>query len=506
MRHQLAAVTATLCAGGCSFIYNPSNLDKNGDGGTHIIDAEHVADVNPAALTLTSVYPKLVYEGVGAGNSLPALVVVRGMDIASNATVTVTPVSGSATQITVLDTKIALNHEWIAISLSVPIDMTQDETGAKAATALGLTITVDNGGTMKSIDGSTEGGLKVQWLDQLSAPITAPPAEGKRFSKINISAANPFTASANLDMIHLRSESSITFGAGVTANATADAPGPGGCAGGGAQSNGAAKNHAGSMCSPGAGASGSGGAGGGHKSAGSDGTAGTFGGSPTQGGAVQGTDAILDVTHDVGGGGGGGGDGLTMAGGVGGGGGGTIFLDAAGDLMITGTVAANGAAGSNGASGGGGGAGGTIILKAGGTLSVTAATAMGALGSTSSPKGGSGGDGRIRFDAATGAIPAVSQGVMFKKAVFFSVDQTISAGDVIITGPAGATGLIGQGIDTLGNTPADEAFTFNLNGTGQAQPTPKLTAGYNKVCVAVPSGNFFTQSANCAEIAYLPHP
>lgn len=493
-----------LCAGGCSFIYNPSNLDKTGDGGTHVIDAEHVADVNPAALTLTSVYPKLVYEGVGAGNSLPALVVVRGMDIASNATVTVTPVSGSATQITVLDTKIALNHEWIAISLSVPVDMMQDETGAKVATALGLTITVDNAGTMKSIDGSTDGGLKVQWLDQLVAPITAPPAEGKRFSMINISAANPFTATTNVDMIHLRSESSITFGAGVTANATACAPGPGGCAGGDAQASGAAKNHANSMCSPGAGATGSGGAGGGHKLAGSAGTAATLG-SSTQGGAVQGTDAILDLTHDVGGGGGGGGNGIG-SGGVGGGGGGTILLDAAGDLTIPGTVAANGAAGSDGTSGGGGGSGGTIILKAGGTLTVTSATATGGLGATSSPKGGSGGDGRIRFDAATGAIPAVSQGAMFKKAVFFSVDQTISAGDVIITGPAGATGFIGQGIDTLGNTPADEAFTFNLNGTGQAQPTPKLTAGYNKVCVAVPGGNFFTQSANCAEIAYLPHP
>ncbi len=502
MRDWLAACVATLCAGGCSFIYNPNNIDnQTGDGGTHVIDAEHVVDVNPAALTLISVYPTTLYEGAGYGSSPSALVVVRGSDISATAVVTVTPASGASTQIELRDFKVSLNHEWIALSLAVPVDSMQDETLANAKPKLPIRISVDNGGgNVQMIDGASDAGLKVQWLDQLTTVLTAPPAADKRYSQINVTAANPFAASATANMIHLRSESSIIYAAGLSANASGGTPGPGGCAGGLKNTSGAAKNNAQYTCSPGIGSGNSGGGGGGHATAGGTGTPGTLAGTSSPGGAPQGSAGILDLTTDVGGGGGGG---TALGTATGGGGGGTIFLDAAGDLMISSTVAANGAAGANG---GGSGTGGTVVLKSGGTITVTTVTATGAAGGSG---GGAGGDGRIRFDAAVGTIssatPLAAQGPMIKQAKYYSVEQTVAVGDFVVAGGIGGN-VVGQGIDVMGNTPSDESFSFNLNGTGQATPTPKLTAGYNKVCVALPGGNFFGQSSNCAEVAYLPHP
>jgi len=505
MKDWLAALTATLCAGGCSFIYNPNNIDKTTDSGMHVIDVETIVDVNPAALTLTSVYPLVVYEGVGEGNSRPALVVVRGSDIAKDAIVTVTPATGAATQITVVDTKIALDHSFIAISLAVPIDMVQDE----AAGTLALDVTVDNGaGSVQTIHGSDTDGLKVQFLDQLTAAITTPPLATKRYSMINIQASNPFAASATTTLVHLRSESAIVFGADVTANAAVSVPGTGGCSGGATATSGTMTNGASYSCSFGVGTSSSGGGGGGHGSAGIAGA--PTGVTPTSspGGGVSGSDPILDLTKDAGGGGGGGGG--TFGGGSGGGGGGTLYLDAAGDLNIKTTVAANGAPGTSSSSGpsGGGGAGGTIILKAGGTLTLPSVTATGGLGGTSGGQG-DGGLGRIRFDAPIGTpattTPTAYQGAMFKTVNFYSYDQTVSPGTAIqVIGPVGTTGFTGQAYGP--NDTADDSFGLSFGGGGLSQPKVALTAGYNKICVTAPGGNGLQhpESANCAEIAFLP--
>ncbi len=508
MRDWLAALTATLCAGGCSFIYNPNNIDKTNDSGSHPMDVEVVVDVNPAALALTSVYPTMVYEGVGTGDSRPALIVVRGTDIKANATVTVTAPMGATTQITVVDAKIALDHNWIAISLSVAVDVDHDESGAKMAAPLALDVTVDNGaGVLQTIHGSDPGGLKVQFLDQLTTAITAPPPANKRYSMINIQASNPFTASSTTTLVHLRSESAIVFGADVTANATANVPGTGGCSGGATATSGAATNGAGYPCSVGVGTTSSAGGGGGHGSAGTAGTQTGLTPTTSPGGGVSGSDPISDLTKDAGGGGGGGG--LLGGGGSGGGGGGTIYLDAAGDLNINTTVAANGAPGTSSGPSGGGGAGGTIILKAGGTLTVPSVTATGGLGGTAGAHGGDGGVGRIRFDAPMGAPTAASpvayQGAMFKTVNFYSYDQIVNPGTAIqVIGPTGTTGFTGQAYGP--NDTADESFDLSFGGGGLSQPKVTLTAGYNKLCVAVPGGNGLQhpESANCAEIAFLP--
>lgn len=506
MRDWITAVAVTLCAGGCSFIYNPDNIAK-GDGGTHAVDVEIVADVNPAAIALTSVYPALVYEGVGQGNSRPALIVVRGTNIAPNATVTVVPVTGAPSQVTVVGTKVALDHNFIAISLAVPVDPLQDETGAKAVARLGLTISVDNGGgVVKAIDGASDGGLKLVFLDQLTAPITAPPDPGKRYSAINVAAANPFAASATASVIHLRSESAIVFGAGVTANASGTVPGPGGCAGGDKATSAPAMNSLMYACSAGAGNGSSGGGGGGHAAAGGSGSVAGLGSVAATGGGVRGSDPILDLTAEAGGGGGGGG--ITVGSeGTGGGGGGIIYLDAAGDL--TASISANGAQGMSGSASGGGGAGGTILLKAGGMLSAPSVTATpGAAQGSGGGAGGAGGTGRIRFDAASGmptATPAAYQGATFKTVSSYSYVQNVSSSaELQVIGPIGVTGFVGQVYGP--NDSAGSSFDLSFGGGGLAQPTVGLTAGYNRICVGVPGSNILVhpESANCAEMAFLP--
>ncbi|GIL16847.1 MAG: hypothetical protein BroJett040_05980 [Oligoflexia bacterium] len=109
-----------------------------------------------------------------------------------------------------------------------------------------------------------------------------------------------------------------------------------------------------------------------------------------------------------GGSGGAGGSANTKSGGGGGGGGGTIIIHAFGDILISGSISANGGAGgssSAGASGsGGGGAGGSIWLISGKSLTIDGTvTADGGLGGDSlnignhgdNGDGGNGASGRV---------------------------------------------------------------------------------------------------------------
>ena len=126
-------------------------------------------------------------------------------------------------------------------------------------------------------------------------------------------------------------------------------------------------------------------------------------------------------TMNGGSGGGGGGQGLdtgglpSQTGGAGGAGGGAIYINAGGDITISGTLSANGGAGettTNGTEGpggaGGGGAGGAIYLKTPSNIYVTGTISVagggGGIGGTSlnsvkGGNGGSGGEGLARLDA-----------------------------------------------------------------------------------------------------------
>ena len=113
----------------------------------------------------------------------------------------------------------------------------------------------------------------------------------------------------------------------------------------------------------------------------------------------------------------------TEIGGLGGAGGGAIIIIAKGEIIITGSLLANGGDGGDGtdsnsgqagAGGGGGGSGGAIYLISGVGVNITGTVSAdgGALGSGSSGglifdpggNGGVGGSGRIRIDTPTGAF------------------------------------------------------------------------------------------------------
>jgi len=175
-------------------------------------------------------------------------------------------------------------------------------------------------------------------------------------------------------------------------------------------------------------------------------------------------------------------------------------------------ISANGAVGTGGGlgAGGGGGAGGTILMRSGGAMSITGTLSVSGLGGGTGTTGAGGAahDGRVRFDAAsiTGTAPTGTQGSTFITVPAFSTDMVVPAGMITLSGPQGASNIFhGQGYDKDGN--ATNPFDLSYSGAGIAMPSNvTLAAGYNQLCVLVPNGNVFTapESANCAEIAFLP--
>jgi hypothetical protein len=230
-------LAATVFLGGCSFIFNPDHINRDIDAhvdDAYVADVEVIADVDITALHLDYAFPATVYEGAGQANARPSLVVIRGEQISPTATVTVVPATGAATQITVNDIKIAGDSNWIAISISAPVDPFQDETGAKMVAPVPLIITVDNGGgNVRSLPPEA---LSLTFLDQLNATISAPVATTKLYSNIAIAAAQSF--GNNTGRIELHSMSGISFGLGInldggtTGGMGSGSPsGPGGCGG-----------------------------------------------------------------------------------------------------------------------------------------------------------------------------------------------------------------------------------------------------------------------------------
>ncbi|NVB77628.1 MAG: hypothetical protein HOV81_04470, partial [Kofleriaceae bacterium] len=76
MRQHVAKLTPALfLVGGCSLIYNPSNIDKppvDARGPDVGIDAAPIYDANPGLLAVEDVAPKTLFEGQGEGGSRTA--------------------------------------------------------------------------------------------------------------------------------------------------------------------------------------------------------------------------------------------------------------------------------------------------------------------------------------------------------------------------------------------------------------------------------------------------
>ncbi len=396
---QLLSVVVAGSLGGCSLIYNPSNLPAApGEAGV-MIDAEIILDADPSKLSIDPVVtPASVDEGAGADGSRSAVLVITGMQIIPGATVSVARNGGGATTATVDNTNIAIADDGDMISVPIAIAVDPALSGTQSYM---LDVTVSNpGGFSKTVPSA----VKVQGYDELTASSVASGVH--RYSRVDI--AGMLSAADSAMPLVIRSNSSITIGAASSMNGATGTPGPGGGAGGPASTDGSGP-------APGK----HNGGGGGFATAGS---AGTNGGSGAGGAGNIGDVAIKSLTANRGSGGAGGGALTGGTPGTGGGGGGTVELTALGMLTIAG-VTANGGLGTAGTGGvttptdGGGGSGGAILIRAGGasTLTGTYTATGGTPGGVATA--GKGGDGRLRFDlAANGAptaTPAAYHGPMF---------------------------------------------------------------------------------------------
>ena len=156
-------VLALVLLSGCSFIYNPTNLDHSIDSNTS--DVEVVADVDPTMLKLTDAWPAQVFEGAGTGGARPALVVIYGHQIAEDAVVTITPPA-----VKIVSATIAGDHNFIALALEADDDGT-DNDGTSEPLMIGVT---QRGGMYSDVLDASK--LTLVHLNALTAaPITRPP-------------------------------------------------------------------------------------------------------------------------------------------------------------------------------------------------------------------------------------------------------------------------------------------------------------------------------------------
>jgi hypothetical protein len=470
MRQHLVKLVPAFLVGGCSLIYNPSNIKAVADGPEMIIDA------NPAALTLTSVAPATLMEGQGAGGSRQAVLVITGDNIVPGATITIAAKNGTDTPMvaTAGSEVVAADHKFIAVPVTAGVNVSCD------ANTIPLTITVSQSGATQTIDWSL---TCLPQIDQ-SSDLALSTAAENTFSQIHLTGSAKITASDTTGPLIVRAMADIAVAGDIDVSASGATAGPGGKAGGIAAAGGSGDGGGG----PGGGLLGGGGGGAGYHDKGADGTAGA-------GGAAQG-DPPLTMGYGANyASGGGGGDA------VGGGGGGTVELTAGGSLTAA-NVTSKGAAGGNGGlgKGGGGGAGGTIVLRGtqitlGGALSV----AQGAAGSGG---GGAGSPGRIRVDGSmvTGNAGAAYLGV--------AIDSTAPAITNMDHPTLTVHGGAGDRYDVFtldaSDNVKDEDDNKLLVGTS-AQIMPQVHWGYNKICVVPRGGAPSTpESTNCIAIAFIP--
>jgi hypothetical protein len=520
MRQHLAKLAPAVLVGGCSLIYNPSNIDKPMidarmiDMGEVAIDVEIRADAMPRDLSIMEAFPATIDEGSGTGGSRDAVVVLRGhnfvKDAAANLMVTLAPATAGAV---VLDSyEVSGNGDYIALSLSVPVDI-----ACADGTSVDVDVTVTQKDLMdQQVTQTLDNGFAVRCLDELDTAPTTATGLREIYSRIEIAGAVAFDPTmSSAAKATLRSASGINIGGTFTASAAGANPGPGGGAGGPAKMNGA-----GPKFGFGIGNVSSGGGGAGFVTVGTSGGTGLLGAAGGAPGGTTGDPWISKYSTNQSSGGGGGGP-ASIAGtiGVGGGGGGIVELTAPGNVTV-GALEANGAAGgaaTSDAGDGGAGTGGVVLVRAGNTLTLPsiAVTKGGMVGN-----GGASSDGRVRVDAAKGDYPTGPT----KCVAPFAPTCNMTLGPIFVDLPTVTTNQM-LGI-ALRGTPNDETalvrvfdkagnpvsgpnsvstypLTFGTSGGTMVMPT--LKAGYNKVCVWVAEGGpSLPESINCQEIAYLP--
>ncbi|MGE5186107.1 MAG: hypothetical protein ACM31C_28825 [Acidobacteriota bacterium] len=503
MRQHLAKLALACLVGGCSLLYNPSNISKQPIDGA--IDAPAI-DANAANLSVIAAAPSIIDEGQGDFGSRPAVLVVHGSNFVVGAQVTIT--AASTIHVDVDNTQVAISSaaDYLAVPVTAHVDPALGETAP-----VPLTITVTQPANGSTVSQMLAGQVSLQGhaeLDAAHLPPTDGTALAMKYSKIDLT-GNDFTFTGGAGQpVLLRSVSSIAIGT-ITAKGkdasgtTHGVAGPGGCNGGDGSTAG--------DCDGGGGAGtastvslGSGGGGGAGFAA--MGTSGNDTGHGT-GGSQVGDDLIATYAgfmsnkpnHAAGGGGGGG---STLgAGGGGGGGGGLVELTAGGDVT-TGVIDTSGGAGSsaNGA-GGGGGAGGVIVLRAGGTLTVTSGTLKALGGAAGASDAGAGSDGRIRWDAPAGGAPSAMP-TPVRGPAYTTTAIAVTTAQLQLVGSPNHTFSI-YWVDDAQQTHTGSMGSFGDAGT--ATIGPALAPGYSHVCITLTGGQQGKPEADkCIDVAYLP--
>lgn len=503
MGQHLVLLSVAVTLGGCSLIYNPSNLpplDKDG-GADAPVDVEVILDADPTMLELTSVAPAVIYEGDGVDGSRPAVIVIHGKQLAMGATVSVTEHGTGAPvgSVTIDNAKAAVSAN--GFDLAVPVTVGIDAN--TAAIALDVTVTQDTAVGMVSrtlpANPADPSLLTLQGLEQLESG--SPVLTGGVHEYARVAVAGLSVAPGDPAALQIHSHSSVTITGTLAANASGKQQGAGGSAG----PSGAGALQTGDPGNGPAGGKPSGGGGG-------YGTPGEMGSSGA-GGGTAGDPAIKAFATNVSSSGAAGNGGATGAGGAGGGGGGTIFVVADG-MATLGVVQATGGDGGNptaigSGSPGGGGSGGTVLVRAGNTLAVAEVEVTGGVGKTGGTVG-HGGLGRVRFDAPNVDITTDLHGATVYRGPMFAADTVlITRNDHV---PLTVTGQNAQSFRyyfTGESGSLRGPYTVSiLAGQNMFPLDAPLFRGLNKVCLLVADSALDApaEAQHCISIAYLYTP
>jgi hypothetical protein len=437
--------------------------------------------VKPCEMAVTDLAPAVLYEGTGVGGSRRVVLVVSGQNfVNANTHVSMTPAAGSsvAPMIEIDNANLAVGDKGthLAVPISLPVDPVL---GASAMGLLDVMITQDC--ATGPVSAALPGRLAFKGLDELTDANSSVTLTGgvHEYSQIDVPTKTLASAAAQTSPLVLRSMSSVKIVKNISIDAVGRTGGPAG---------------------------GTGGMGGPILGAGTPGT-GPSPGLPSGGpGGFDATDPELNTLKPPNrSSGGAGGNGASLgSGGNGGGGGGSIEISAGGDLQV-GAISARGAAGAAGSGGGGagggaggGGSGGVILLRAGGALTA---------GDIDVSGGGAGARGRARYDAGgTATVSAGSlgtdhlRGPMFKDlplAVHTSKPQFTVVGKPL-------SRLQHFVITRNGPVSSLSHVSLDSNGTVRITLEVDLVPGVNQLCLVTESGTETSETANCANIAYLP--
>src|SRR5258708_966647 len=224
----LIACTVVAGATGCELLYNPSNLH-----GKQFLDATRPIDADPSMPSIDDVFPSVVFEGAGSGGSRPAVVVIHGRNLVSDAVVTFTP----NTNVKVTSTTSSGDANIIAVTLEIDVDPNLHE----GMTPLSVSL-VQNGGTASADDSQAAHHVALQGLEEFGNTRTQTVGV---YSQV-VAASSSFTLDTHRFV--LRAIANIAITGAIAVDANKQAPGAGGGAGRAARRAGASTSADGVAC------------------------------------------------------------------------------------------------------------------------------------------------------------------------------------------------------------------------------------------------------------------